>query len=116
MVFPNPDVRVGADDRRARRPHARGMNAAEPLLCKLQYAAGRVEECPRDVCPFWEPGGAVLAGRCAVERLDLAARPDVAHWLLCIRKRLEGAATAGEADETRRLFYRLLNTGDADGG
>jgi len=23
-------------------------------------------------CPFWEPGGAVLSGRCAFERLDLS--------------------------------------------
>jgi hypothetical protein len=85
-------------------------------LCKLQDAAGRVEECPEAACPFWEPGGAALQGRCAVERLDLAGRPEVASWLLRIRKQLESADSGAKEEQARRLFYRLLNTGDADGG
>jgi hypothetical protein len=85
-------------------------------LCKLQYAVGRVEECPEAACPFWEPGGAALEGRCAVERLDLADRPEVASWLLRIRKQLESAGSQAEEDQARRLFYRLLSTGDTDGG
>ncbi len=88
----------------------------QPRLCKLQYAVGRVEECPESACPFWDPGGAVLEGRCAVDRLDLVGRPDVADWLVRIRKRLESPTTDADAEEARRLFYRLLNTGDADGG
>jgi hypothetical protein len=85
-------------------------------LCKLQYALGRVERCPEDRCPFWEPGGAALAGRCAIERLDLAERPEVADWLIRLRRQLETAKSKGEESEARSLFYRLLNTGDADGG
>ena len=85
-------------------------------LCRIQYTLGRVEECPEDACPFWEPGGAALEGRCAAGRLDLADRPEVAEWLLRIRKQLESAGTREEEDEARRLFYRLLSTGDADGG
>ena len=92
------------------------MQTVEKKFCKLQSAVGRVEECSEGACPFWEPGGAVLPGRCAVERLDLVGRPDVVRWLLRIRKRLEHAATTDEQEESRRLFYRLLETGDADGG
>lgn len=85
-------------------------------LCKLQYELGRVEECPESACPFWEPGGAVLDGRCAVERLDLVGRPEVADWLIRIRKRLDAAKTDDEEAAARSLFYRLLDTRDADGG
>jgi len=92
------------------------MNTTESKLCNLQYVVGRVEECAESACPFWEPGGAALPGRCAVERLDLAGRPEVAHWLLRIRKQLELGVTEGEQQDARRLFYRLLKTGDADGG
>src|SRR6266540_5325444 len=43
-------------------------------LCALQDAAGRVEACPGEGCPFWEEGGAVLEGGCAIERLSLDLR------------------------------------------
>jgi hypothetical protein len=104
------------------RVHSRARLAAmstvesHEALCKLQYALGRVERCPEDACPFWEPGGAALAGRCAIERLDLAGRTDVAEWLIRVRKRLETAKSKDEEKEARSLFYRLLNTGDPDGG
>jgi hypothetical protein len=42
-------------------------------LCRLNQALAVAEECSEEVCPFWEPGGAVLPGRCAFEGLDLAA-------------------------------------------
>jgi hypothetical protein len=95
------------------------MNAPampNPKLCQLQYTVGRVEDCPEGACPFWEPGGAALQGRCAVEDLDLSGRPEVAAWLLRIRKQLEAADTREEEEQARHLFYQLLNTGDADGG
>jgi hypothetical protein len=91
-------------------------NETDVRLCRLQDAVGRVETCPEDACPFWEPGGTALEGRCAVERLDLAHRPEVADWLLRIRKQLERAGNRDEEQQARRLFYRLLNTGDIDGG
>ena len=76
-------------------------------LCALQYAAGRVEACPRARCPFWEPGGAVLEDGCLIERLglDLERRPDRSHALLELRV----AVDEGRADPpgTRQLFYRL---------
>jgi len=88
----------------------------ETKLCKLQYALGRVEACPESGCPFWEPGGAALEGRCAVEQIDFAARPDLAELLVRVRLELERVRTRREADEVRSLFYRLLDTADSDGG
>jgi len=114
--FPQVEFRVGPDAGALRRAHARAVLDVETPLCKLQYAVGRVEECPQGACPFWEPGGAALPGRCALERVDLTSRPEVAHLLLGLRKRLELGEAAAEQEEARRLFYRLLNTGDSDGG
>ena len=74
--------------------------------CALQDAAGRVEACPGESCPFWEEGGAVLEGGCAIERLslDLARRPELAQYLLEIRLGLDRARRGGDG---RSLFYRL---------
>jgi hypothetical protein len=96
-------VRRSVEDRGVTTP-------AEPKLCKLQDAAGRVEACPGGACPFWEPGGAALDGRCAVGHLDLAARPELAASLLRIRKELELPDSGATEDHARRLFY-LLGTG-----
>jgi hypothetical protein len=87
-----------------------------PRLCRIAAAVGRAEACPERACPFWEPGGAALEGRCAVDRLDLVEHADVAAWLLRLRARLEAARTAAEADRARRALYALIDTGDADGG
>lgn len=77
-------------------------------LCLLQYAAGRVESCPAGRCPFWESGGAVRAGGCAVENvglgLQLETNPRLAHWLLRVRTRLEDTGSG-------RLFEQLLPPG-----
>ena len=80
------------------------VRAAKP--CALQDAAGRVEACPGEGCPFWEEGGAVLEGGCAIERLslDLARRPELAQYLLEIRLGLDRARRGGDG---RSLFYRL---------
>jgi hypothetical protein len=78
-------------------------------LCALERAVGRSEPCPERGCPFWEPGGAVLSGRCAFERLDLSGRPEVALELLRIRELLEPPASAGAEPAPRHLFHRLLN-------
>jgi hypothetical protein len=79
---------------------------AGPRLCRLEQAVGVDAACPEDACPFWEPGGAVLAGRCAVEGIDFSRDPGVATWLLAIRKRLEESVTPGEdvSHELRRLL------------
>jgi len=78
-------------------------------LCTLEATVGKTESCPEDRCPFWEPGGAALGGRCAFEELGIAADEALASWLLEIRERLDSARSTAEADEVRRLFSHLLN-------
>ena len=78
-------------------------------LCSLEAAVGRRDACPEGACPFWEPGGAALDGRCAFEELDVAADPALAGWLLEIRERLASAESTVASDEARSLFSHLLN-------
>jgi len=84
---------------RAKAGHDDVAVTTEPTsrLCSLRLAVGTTEACPEEACPFWEPGGAVLHGRCAFERLDLAARGAFAEWLLEIRERLASTSSAEEA-------------------
>ena len=77
-------------------------------LCSLESAVGRHEVCPEGACPFWEPGGAALGGRCAFEELDIEADADLATWLLELRERLAAAESTAAADEVHRLFSHLL--------
>lgn len=83
--------------------------ATEPRLCRLEHAVGRVEPCPAERCAFWEPGGAVLEGRCAFEQIDVRDNAELASWLLCLRKRLESERRSEQDEEEWRLFYRRLN-------
>ena len=78
-------------------------------LCALEQALGRSEWCPESGCPFWEPGGAVLPGRCAFEQLDLSGRQEAAVELLRIRAVLDVPAPPAADREARRLLHRLLN-------
>ena len=81
-------------------------------LCSLESAVGRHEACPEGACPFWEPGGAVLDGRCAVEQLDLADDAALAAWLLELRERLASAESTAAVDAAHSLFSHLLNESD----
>jgi hypothetical protein len=87
------------------------MSVSPPRQCRMASIAGRPEECPEDVCPFWEHGGAVLPGRCGFDQIDLADNPDLAGYLLRIRHALEQARTHEDEHQTRRLFYHALNQG-----
>jgi hypothetical protein len=78
-------------------------------LCSLEATVGRLEACPEGECPFWEPGGAALGGRCAFEELDITADPPLAAWLLEIRERLAMAESTVGAEAARSLFCHLLN-------
>jgi hypothetical protein len=78
-------------------------------LCTLEVAVGKVEACPGDACPFWEPGGAALDGRCAFEELDVTADEALATWLLEIRERLASAESTTAAAAAHSLFAHLLN-------
>jgi hypothetical protein len=77
--------------------------------CRLEQVVGHDAPCPSARCPFWEPGGAVLEGRCAFERLDIGGRPQVATELLRLRRLLESAVSEGEERHARHLFHRVLN-------
>jgi hypothetical protein len=59
--------------------------------CTLHLAAEKkVELCPHDLCALWEPGGAVLAGGCMIERLGVdISRRDLALYLLELRERVD---------------------------
>ncbi len=83
------------------------LDRRESRRCRLQYAAGRIEACPEDACPFWEPGGAVLDGRCAIEQLDLKAGPELVSSLVTLREDLESATTRREPEDTWRPLYRF---------
>ena len=78
-------------------------------LCTLEEAVGKTELCPEGACPFWEPGGPALVGRCAFEELDVAAEASLATWLLEIRERLATAESTVAKDEAHSLFSHLLN-------
>ena len=77
-------------------------------LCSLEAAVGKTDACPEDSCPFWEPGGAALGARCAVEGLGVEADAALATWLLGIRERLTGASSEEER-ALRSAFHHLLN-------
>ena len=89
--------------------------AGAQRLCRLAAAIGQTEACPEAACAFWEPGGAVLAGRCAFERLDVSAKPELASMLLDTRHALESARSRAEARDLRRRVSHLLNE-DEDAG
>lgn len=90
------------------------MTAASetPLRCRLVEALGRSESCPGARCPFWEPGGAVLPGRCAVGEIDLGGRAEFASWLLSIRDELEAARAPHDHRRVWRELRRRLHPDD----
>jgi hypothetical protein len=96
------------------RPDAPAQPSADiqrvTRLCALEHAVGRAATCPESGCPFWEPGGAVLPGRCAFEQIDLAGRSEVAGELLQILRAFLESPVSGDADrDARHRFHQLLN-------
>jgi hypothetical protein len=76
--------------------------------CRLDALAGATTLCSEGECPFWEPGGAVLEGRCAFEKVDLVRRPAVVSELLRLRETLVAAAP-DEDGKALHSYHRLLN-------
>jgi hypothetical protein len=83
-------------------------------VCALEQAVGVKVACPESGCPFWEPGGAVLPGRCAFERLDFSRWPDAALELLRIRKLLDSPVSADAEREARQVFHCRLSVFEDD--
>jgi hypothetical protein len=64
---------------------------------------------PRELCGFWEQGGAVVAGACVIERLGVdVRRPDLAAYLLEVRERLNQTRNLREAEAAHREFSRRI--------
>jgi hypothetical protein len=78
-------------------------------ICSLEATVGKAGACPEERCPFWEPGGAALGGRCAVEEFGIVADAPLAEWLLEIREQLAAASTEDEQRAMRGVFHQLLN-------
>jgi hypothetical protein len=81
--------------------------------CRLAAVAKADEAC-RATCPFWEPGGAVLHGRCAFEEVDLEGRAALVVELLELRQHLLGLGVDAQVDELRHMFHRVLNEHGAE--
>jgi hypothetical protein len=79
-------------------------------LCTLEAAVGKAGACPEKRCPFWEPGGAALGGRCAVEDLGLVADVPLATYLHELRAKLETASSEDEQQARRSAFHQLLSS------
>jgi hypothetical protein len=69
-------------------------------LCTLQYAVGRIEDCPGERCPFWLGDKCLFAG--VVDEIE--RKPSLAQHLLELRLALASAASEPPG---RSLFYRL---------
>jgi hypothetical protein len=86
------------------------MSQQEATDCSLRLTAeGKSEACPRGRCPFWEPGGVVIEGRCFVETLGVEVnRPDVAGYLLDVRTQIEAAQDITEREAAHAAFSRRI--------
>jgi hypothetical protein len=86
------------------------MSQIDPTHCMLRLAAdGTTEPCPAERCAFWEPGGAVVEGRCLIERLGVdVRRPELAAYLLETRECFEQARDLSEAERAHAEFARRI--------
>lgn len=85
------------------------MSQIEPKRCTLHLATGVVEFCPQQRCAFWEEGGAVVEGGCVIERLGPdVRRPDVAGYLVEVRRRLDQSRDRSEAEAAHREFAHRI--------
>jgi hypothetical protein len=78
-------------------------------LCRIKLTVHELEVCPEGACPFWETGGAVVEPGCGLERMKLDLdRPDLAEYLVELRRTLETARDAVEREEARQAFAGLV--------
>lgn len=86
------------------------MSRLDTKTCRLwTVARGESAPCPGERCAFWEPGGAVVAAGCGIERLGIdLAQPGLAEYLLAVRERLEQSRDVEDAEAAHREFARRL--------
>jgi hypothetical protein len=77
------------------------VSRIDSRTCTLRLIVeAKTEPCPGELCAFWEPGGAVVAGGCVIDRLGVdVCRRDLASYLLDTRERLEWARDSIEGKE-----------------
>jgi hypothetical protein len=91
-------------------------------VCDLHLAVGEVEECPHGWCAFWEregavrrlvpSRGAVVESGCAIERMGVdLTNPDLAYYLLDLRRALEAVRDREEATTAERTFGQVRPPG-----
>jgi hypothetical protein len=81
-------------------------------LCTLSVVAGDDEECPHGWCAFWENGGAVVEPGCAIARMGVElSNVDLAYYLLDLRRALEAARSAEDAEAARQSFGQVRPPG-----
>jgi hypothetical protein len=77
--------------------------------CALIEAIGNEAECREEACAFWERGGAVVPGGCAIQRLGLDLKNEsLAHYLLDLRRAIEGAQDESIAAAAREELADLV--------
>ena len=80
--------------------------------CSLSAAVGTIEECPHGWCAFWERGGAVVEPGCAIERMGVdLTNPDLAYYLLDLRRALEAVRDEEQAAAAQRAFGQVRPPG-----
>lgn len=90
----------------AAQPRPRDAAAVVEVRCRIASSGDGAEPCVEGACPFWEHGTAEAG--CALERLQLELdRPDIAAYLLDMRRALDAARTVRARDEARRLQSAL---------
>jgi hypothetical protein len=88
-------------------------------VCLLAQGRGIFEPCSHEVCPFWEPGGAALAGGCVLGRASVDPRrnPELLRRLEQIRRTLEAPDTPATATNARAMLWSLfVFDGEDDAG
>jgi hypothetical protein len=99
------DLRVPTDVGVQPSVHPKPMSR----LCRLDALAGQERVCNESRCAFWQPGGAVLEGRCVFEQVDLAGRAALVSELRGLRDVLEAGASDAERTAAEHRYHHLLN-------
>lgn len=75
------------------RPTRRDMLLSMQRLCHLDAAVGRTSPCPEERCGLWDDGCALSA-----IRSDFSTNPELAEFLLALRRRVEQKAPESPYD------------------
>jgi hypothetical protein len=75
--------------------------------CQIAATVGEAEPCPGPSCPFWEERD--IAAGCGLEQLALDLDdPEVAGYLIDLRRVLEETRNRREREAARQAFAQLV--------